>query len=363
MTHARCILFVFLLGFRGVAGCGDAAPPGFVTEHIVAEPTDSDVVCRGTLDDMETQVMRVALSLGLDLPFPITVFFGPSAVAARCSTVPSGLGGGCTDGFLDKTEVASEAPSVSHEIVHAVRRTNNIRGPSFFEEGIAVVLGGVRPYVRTINLDAASLGPQQGPEALAHYPEPNIRSDDYGVAGHFTAWLLATYGQEVVVAFLNDPRLAETVDDAFLEHFGLTLAEAEQAWRATAAFVYTFGEACDPDRALAWSGDTLEYTAELACEAPHVIGPSLDRITLRSTCFPLAESGTMHVELSAPAGQAILRAQDDCLTADLLSAEHYQDKLLAAGDALDLPFAPCTWEVIVTTDLVAETDFTLRLTR
>lgn len=359
MTPARRILLAIVCA----GGCGDDPPRDYLTDHLIVEPEDSKVLCDGSLDDWETQVLRVAAALKLDVPYPITVYFGQSAVDEHCTPRPDFNLGGCTGSAGDETYIAALHPSVYHELVHAVRRTNGIRGPSFFEEGIAVVLGGFRPYPITVMPDPASLPPDQGPHALATSAVSQIPSESYGVAGHFTAWLIATYGQDTVAAFLNDPALADTTEDVFTAHFGLPLADAEQAWRANSEPEYTFGQVCDPDRALAWDGDTIEYSAQLACDAPHVLGPDLNTITLRSTCFSLEQPVTLHVELLASAGGASFRQNGDCLALAGVPKEHFQGKTLLAGETMDLPFAPCAWEVSLSTELTAETDFTLRLTR
>lgn len=326
-----------LLGLLCAAGCGEAAPGGFVTEHLIIEPTDSEVVCRGTLDDLEAQVVRVAGLLDVEVREPIEVYYGASAVEERCRDIP-GIGG-CTDGLYDETFVASGFISLYHELVHAVRFSNGIRGPSFFEEGIAVVLSGFRPYPYSLMAMADRVPSEQGPATLAR-GAGRIDPDDYGVAAHFMAWLIATRGQAEVTAFLNDPRLADAVDVVFTDHFAVSLDDAEQDWRATSEPTYTFGEVCDPARALAWSGDGLTYGGRLACEAARVSGPELGFIATRGACVPLERPEMVRVELVASSGEVTLRHQDDCLAVGPLPAEYYQDKRLDAGETITAPFAP-----------------------
>ena len=352
-----------VLGLACVASCSDDAPAGFVTEHLIVEPTDSDVVCRGTLDNLEAQLVRVAAALDVEVLAPIEVYYGPSAVVEHCTSIPGVHVGGCTKGFGAEIVVASEFSSLYHEIVHAVRRSNGMRGPSFFEEGIAEVLGAFRPLAFRVTANAEQIPTARGPAALVRSPDTYIGPDEYGIAAHFMAWLIATQGQETVAAFLKDTRLADAADEAFADHFAVSLDDAELDWRATSDSQYTLGDVCDPARGLAWSGDALEYSAQLACDAPHVIGPAPDHITIRSACFPIEQAGLVNVRLVAASGELTLRHQGDCVPVGPLSAEHYQDKRMAAGDTIDAPFAPCTWEVIVTTTLASPTDFTLRLSR
>lgn len=358
MTRTRSILS----GLFCVASCGEAAP-GFSTEHLIVEPSDSDVMCRGTLDDMEAQLVRVAAALDVEVLDPIELYYGPSAVAERCIRIPGVVVGGCADGYGADTFIASEGTSLYHEIVHGVRRSNGMRGPSFFEEGIAVVLSGFRPFPFHLGASPEQLPPVRGPAALARSPDWRIDSEDYGNAGHFTAWLIETHGQETVAAFLNDAHLADAVDEVFTDHFAISLDDAELDWRADSDAEYIFGEVCDPARALAWSGDVLEYSARLACDEPHVRGPDYNIIGTRSACFPLEAAGTMRVQLIADSGELRLRNQKNCRTVGPLPPEHYQDKTVAASETIVADFAPCTWEVILTTELDTPTDFTLRLSR
>lgn len=357
------------LALLGVMSCGEAEPAISVTEHLVVEPTDSARVCRGSLDAMEAQTVRVAETLGVDLPYPIHVYCGASAVEQHCSGSALGMLSGCARGLLADTYVATGISPAYHELVHAVRWVNGFRGPRFFEEGIAEVLSGFRPFVLVTGGPVD--GVERGPELLARVPWGEFQTRDYSVAGHFMSWLFVTYGDEAVVAFLNDARLtpdgsAPGVDAAFSDSFGLSLLEAEDAWRSTAVHEYTWGEVCDPLRDLAWDGAVLEFTGRVDCDAPNTLGPSvMDSIRTRSNCFTLETHGAVRVELIASGGLAEFRSSyERCKDAGVpLSPEHWQAKKIVAGEALELPFAPCTWEIGVATDLEHPIDFTLRLTR
>jgi hypothetical protein len=358
VTSTRCVLVLLC-----VVGCGEDTPAGFVTEHLIVEPTDATMVCRGTLDDLEAQLVRVAAALDVEVQDPIDVYYGPSAVGEHCSQRPGVHVGGCTYGYGADTFIASEFLSLYHEIVHAVRHSSGPTGPSFFEEGLAVAFAGFRPFGVVLARQSDALPSEHGPAALAR-AAGRLGRDHYGTAGHFITWLIATYGQETVSAFLKDTRLADAVDEAFADHFAVTLEEAELDWRATSELQYALGQACYPERALRWDGDALEYAARLSCDEPYVLGPfEGDLIGTRGACFPLDRAGMLSVEMVAKSGEVTLRRQDDCLAVGPLSAEHYQDKRIVAGETLDAPFAPCTWEISVVTDLASPTDLALRLSR
>jgi len=179
------------------------------------------------------------------------------------------------------------------------------------------------------------------------------------------SWLLTTYGDETVVAFLNDDRLDSATEEAFLDHFGLSLHEGDMAWRATSQTVYQWGQVCDPLRDLAWNGSVLEFKGRIDCDAPNTIGPGPDlshTILSRGNCFSLEAAGELRIELVAPAGLAELR-NSECSPVGPLSPDHFQSKKVKAGEILDRPFAPCTWEIVISTELTKPVDFSVRLTR
>ncbi len=359
MKSSRTIWLIFL----GAAACSDTTPPGFITEHLEVEPSDSDVVCRGSLDDMEAQIVRVAAMLDVDIPFTIPVYFGQSAVDKHCNAFSDIQLGGCARGLGEDTYVATETLFAYHELVHAVRLVNGAKGPRFYEEGIANVFSGFRPFPYYVEVYANEI--TRGPESLSMSAWSDFQGDDYAIAGHFMSWLLNTYGEETVAAFLNDARLSTATDEAFLDHFGLSVHEADTAWRLTSETVYQWGQICDPLRDLAWKGSILEFKGRIDCDASNTIGPGPDlqnTIRSRGNCFSLEAAGDLRVELVAPNGLATIR-QQECNPVGPLSPEHFQPKTAKPGEALDLPFAPCTWEIDVSTELTKPIDFSLRLTR
>jgi hypothetical protein len=350
-----------LLGLLALA-CGGSSPTVFVTEHLEVEPTDSKVICRGSLDNMEAQVDRILEVLDLGLSSVIHVDYGPSAPDEFCMTTTLGPLAGCTSGSLDETRIAADSDSIYHELVHGVRRVNGLQGTPFFEEGLAEVLSGFRPFPFIVYGPASEV--KSSPAALATISGSEFTRDDYGVATHFMSWLWMEFGVETVVAFLNDDGYTSTdaVGETFAAHFGLSLDEAESEWRATSAYEYQWGETCDPSRDLAWSGSTLEFQTRLACDDTHTLGPSYGTILTRGNCFSLTTPGDFQVEFIAPNGSAEIRS-DECNSAGGLTAEHFQTKFIEAGETLQFPFAECTWEILVKSTLDEPIDFTLRLTR
>lgn len=330
----------------------------FHTEHLAVAAYDSDMICGGMLEDMEAQAQRVAGILGVDLPWVIRVHFGTTAVDARCSERL----GGCARGLGEEVQVNGDIASIQHELVHGVRLLNGVRGTQFFEEGLAEVLSGVAPYPY-----ATAFSPvEDGPKVLATRPRGPYALEDYQVAGHFLSWLEDEYGMPAVVAFLvdDDYTSATAVEAAFERHFGLSLAEADQAWRSGSDEWYQWGEICEPSRVLSWQGEVLEWSGRLDCTNDETLGPVVTgHIATRTFCFTPAVSGVLAVELEAPGGEAFIQLAEECSTPAGLSDEHYHPKEVLAGAALELPFAACAWTVLVKREANEPMDFTLRLTR
>ena len=165
----------------------------------------------------------------------------------------------------------------------------------------------------------------------------------------------------------------EAVESRFLDHFGLSLEEADSAWRTTSFEEYTWGDLCDPARALTWNGSSLELKGGVDCTQPDTIGPSYDGgITTRSHCFTLEEPGLVRVELSATAPRATATfRQFGCARDEQLDFEYYDLRIVKEGEPRDLPMGACTWEISVTRrGLILESrtpvepmEFTLRLSK
>lgn len=344
-----------------LVGCSDAEErPRYVTEHLVVELYDGEVLCAGTLASMDAQVERVAAFLGIGPPEAIPVHYGASAVTENCGS----LFGGCARA----SGVYATDVSIFHELVHAVRQSQGEGGSVgswLFEEGLAEVLSGFRWHREFAPAEVNAT--ERGPAVLADLPrgEGKFIQEDYAVASHFMSWLRTTYGDEALVPFLNDPRYLgrEAYHEAFVEHFGLTIAEADAMWRGATPMDYVWAEACDPAAMLAWEGSVLEFADTVDCEDPSTVGPDpYGYFTLRSHCFALQRAATVRVEFITDGGRLRL-SPVDCVDTDELPPAYYEAKSLRGGDVRELPFAACAWEVQVDGGPKSPRDFRLRLTQ
>ena len=348
-----------VLGLLGLAACEGAESGVFITDHLVIEPSGSDRMCRGTLEDMEAQTVRVAKTLGVDVPYPIQVDYGVSAVKEHCDSSRFPVGG-CANGLGEDTYINAQPSSIYHELVHAVRLVNGHKGPAFFEEGIAEVLSAFWPLFYRTEIRAAEL--ELGPEELAALPRSEFQPFHYFVAGHFMSWLLRTRGEAAVAEFLNDDELASDASAAFARHFGLSLHDADAAWRSSSDERYTWGEGCDPRYALTWKGPTLEFDGKLDCRTSNTTGPINDIMSTRVHCFTLDQPGTVRVELIAPGGLVEFVCRGD-ITGSPQPYDYFRAQQIPAGEAIELPLEQCTWRVAVMTEVSEPGDFSLRLTR
>lgn len=336
------------------------------TERLVVELYDSDVLCRGSLENMERQLERSAALLGAALPARVRVRYGWSAAAERCL----GAHDGCTN---RAGEIAATEVSVYHELVHAVRLFNGWSGVRFFEEGIADVLAGFRPYPYQVSLAPGEVS--QGPVRLLERPWSSFGVDDYKTAGHFMSWLRSVYGDDVLVGFLNLPGdvSLEAVSAAFREHVGVSIEDAEAQWRVEAAPSYAWGDLCEPSRRLPWSGASLEFAGDVDCAEAHVVGPGHDgRISTFGHCFTLEQPAVVRVEVEADASRAFATIrQFGCSRDPSLDIAYYDLAIVYAGAPQELVRGACEWEISVTNpgnlresrSAVEPIGFSVRLTR
>ncbi|MDC0669836.1 hypothetical protein [Nannocystis radixulma] len=357
MTLRRWIGCLALLA---CGGCGDTERPRHVTKYLEVELFDDEVICAGTLAAMDEQVKRVTSFLQVDVPERISVHYGPSVVEENCAGR-----GGCARA----SGVYATSGSIFHELVHAVRQSQGNGGSVgtwLFEEGFAEVMAGYRWQVQHVLAQASTT--ERGPAVLAAFPrgQGKFLPGDYALAAHFVSWLRTNYGDTVLEAYLNDARYlgGEAYAEAFVAHFAMTIDEADAAWRMATSTKYVWSDVCDPAYDLSWVGGTLEFSDSADCEAPHTTGPSgyLGAATLRSHCFSLGQAKTLRVEFISNGGWLRL-IPVDCVDDGALEPEYYEYKSLKGGEADDLPFAACAWEVQVDGIAGLPQDFTLRLTQ
>jgi hypothetical protein len=233
-------------------------------------------LCAGTPLLLDREYERIALAQGLDprTGVAITVELGTEAVEDRCAESPEdGFVAGCAVSANGEVGVATELAAAPHELVHASRLASAVFGNRFFEEGIAEALRGGEQQAYAIGNDAAAnpLPPSLLVQQFSRSPGA------YVTAGHFVSWLIEAYGRDPISAALTSAAFETTGNpeevSAWMNGaFGLTLAEAEQAWRETAAYSYVQLGPCADERVVSLAG-SLELAGVLDCGSDETVGP------------------------------------------------------------------------------------------
>lgn len=174
---------------------------------------------------------------------------------------------GCEEGGII---FAKEAP-LDHELVHAIAHRLG-HPPPFFTEGFAAAYGGLgairkAPMISTYGVRESVFA-------------QDYLSVDYGAAGAFNAFLVASHGIEAYLeayALLPREPRATVIDDVFRDVFGASLAQLMDDFAATelpcsrAENDAKLVECAAPE--IAWDGLALEDVRQLSCEQGDALGP------------------------------------------------------------------------------------------
>lgn len=343
----------------GVAGLGCAPEPdspaddGLVeTTHLRITNTTGNPICAGTSVFLERELERIAAALELPL-WPedekLDVRFGEEAVAEVCAALLDGDTerlNGCAMHWNGELSVAAVEVShtSSHELVHAVRRHSLPRGPAMFEEGLAQVLSGsdgFPVYVRYPHGERFV-----GPLEMLQISREDF-SDYYAPAESFVSWLWETHGRSTLMALVNDPAFdgADAALPLFEQHYGLPLADAEQAWRTDERPDPVWGTRCIPERTYSLADGPVELSGELDCNDPLVLGAS-SWMSLWPMCLEVPENTRVRIAFEADHGELQIFWRTQC-DAGAAGAEAYRDKYLDAGDVLEEDIAGCPHQMFI----------------
>jgi len=352
----RPVGVVAMLGLGGGLGCAPDHGPvddGVVeTEHLRITTTEDNPICAGTPLFLESELVRVAEVLELEL-WPedekLDMRFGADAVAEVCAPTFENAdeAQGCATRSSNSLVVAaSDIPyTASHELVHAVRLHNQTWTAIPFEEGLAQLLSaseGLPLYVDYPNGD-----PVLGPTELLEIPRSEFGLGYYLPSQSFLSWLWETRGQGEVTSFLNDPAFADAADalPVFERHFGLPLAQAEQAWREDDLPDPIWGTPCIPERIYSLADGPVEISGDFDCDEPTVRGASY-WMALRTWCLEIPETTRVRITFEAEHGRLSIYWREPCDPGPS-SAEASQDKFLDAGQTIETDIVGCRFQVLL----------------
>ena len=162
-------------------------------------------------------------------------------------------------------DVFTNWDSMAHELVHAVANELNPHAPPVFAEGLAVVLEGTT----LPNLGSPT------PDVTVH---ETLSSLSYVRVGHFTRWLVDTYGIDALLTAYEAARwsndLAKRQDEAFKLAYGKGWNELlEEHERDAPDYFRGLGpfEICATDDVLPWDGNRWEHTVVVDCASDSTI--------------------------------------------------------------------------------------------
>jgi hypothetical protein len=290
-----------------VLGCDNLPELRHETEHLRIGTASDGLLCQGSLDHYEGVVTDLEQQLGTSVPDPIEVYLWddlrPFAESGWCT---EGIAIGC---YADGAVYANSL-SLNHELVHAVIDT--FATPTrFWNEGAAEALSdrtffGVTAPVDNLDLDFPQL--------------------DYSTAGHFSRWLLETYGLELYRKLLRAPGTSRA---AFESTYNMTVEAAQDLYFAEAPHAYGALLSCDhPDLP---QTDDLRWSEaiEIDCSAPDVQGNSQGMVAFR--VLAIEERGFYELTTTADAGAIVPCFDEDLERPVLVGDPAYGDVPPASG--------------------------------
>lgn len=341
----------------GVTGCAPSPEPVAVgvveTEHLRITTTEDNPICAGTPLLLEAELARITDVLALP-PWSedekLDVRFGMDAVAEVCAPIFDGAdqSQGCAtrgdDGYI---VVASSnvGHTASHELVHAVRLENHTWTAIPFEEGLAQLLSASEGF--PIYVDYPNGAPVIGPIELLEIPREDFGLGYYLPSQSFVSWLWETRGQPTLMSFVNDPAFSEAADAPrlFEQHFGLPLADAEQAWREDDRPDPIWGAPCSPEHTYSLADGPVEVSGNFDCREPTVHGASY-WMSLWPMCLEVPETIRVRIELEAEHGRLSIYRREPCDPGPA-SAEASQDKYLDAGETIETDIVGCRFQMLL----------------
>jgi hypothetical protein len=337
-------LLVLLLAL----GCSDDHLPLLETERLRFHG-DLDGTCEALGRMFERELSRVEASLGREVLEPIDIHVGDTAIERWCSaSVPPGqpLPSGCAP---SGTLLATSLPSLSHELVHAVRRQHDIYGAALIEEGLATMYGNARPSVSySIAFDTSN--PEFAFIPRLEHDHLEETNSDRLIAAHFLDWLGEAYGREPLLAFLWSDGVREgapaTVQAAFADAIGETMLAAQDRWSEDSEHEAVFADLCRGIDTAPLPPAGLLVEGPACCTDPSAEQGELNVVSFGSRCFTLSTPTELQVELHSGDGQLVLRP-DGCPPSPVV---------LGPGESETITALACRWKVIfVSTEQCDET--------
>lgn len=223
----------------------------YQTEHLHVATDFDEPLCRGDLDHYELLISTLESQLGTTLDKQVDVYlWDPLAWSPSPGWCSSETASGC----YGQATIHSSLDSVDHELVHAVAEGLGSPAP-FWSEGAAEALQSDRTFFNNslpldnVDLDTSTLS--------------------YQTAGHFSRWLLETYGQERYRELLRSRGSARS---AFAATYSMSLEDAQSLYVQEAPYSYDALVTCEHPELERLDPTRWAESIEVNCEAKHVRG-------------------------------------------------------------------------------------------
>lgn len=291
-----------------ILGCDELPEIRYETDHLRIGIAFDPPLCQGNLDHYERIVTSLEDQLATSVRDPIHIYLWDDSR-------PFVESGWCTDGVAlgcyANGVVYAGALSVEHELVHAVIDTFASPAP-FWNEGAAVALKGERTFFGwTAPVDNLDL----------EFPQLT-----YSTAGHFSRWLLETYGVELYRELL---RARGSSREAFESTYDMTVEAAQELYFADAPHAYGALNSCDhPDLP---QTDDFQWseTIEIDCAASDVWGDS--RAIGAFRVLTISERGFYALTTTEEVGAIVPCFDEDLESPVLVGDPKYGDVPPASG--------------------------------
>ena len=271
-AHARLLA---LTAGSLVLACQERPPISYETEHLRVGTSFDEPLCQGDLDHMESVISTVEAELDVRMDERVKVYLWP------ITQWPPSSGICDTDvsiGCATRGKIYSSMVALDHELVHVVI-ANTLGWPKpFWSEGVAVAL---EPERTLFGLTA----PVDGLD---------LERPDYRTAGHFSRYLLETYGAAKFRELLGRSGSARK---AFERTYGMSAEDAQRDYFEDAPWSYApligcQSESLAPDGAFVWSEEV-----EIDCGDAKTYGGPTGVRTYRNVV--IAERGQYAISTTA----------------------------------------------------------------
>ncbi len=281
--------------------CAEPEPWWTETEHLRVFGHRDTQLCAGTPPALEREVVRLLDVMRLPEPDEtIDVVIGPEA-ADGCADAFAACAGRTDEG---RRLVLSPLELVGHELVHALRQEAAVRGPTFYEEGLAEVL---RAGALAGHVIASSTASPSEVEALQLTKLDTY--EKYLIAASFMGWLHARTEPESFAASFSSAPYSEIatrdeLDSWFVASFALSLDDATDLWAQDQPRDYWYTGPCIASEPIALLDGRAEESGRIDCDGNEAtIGPYSDvEATVRgeTRCVQIAGVEEVTISLDAP---------------------------------------------------------------